>query len=160
MNTANSQDDVEAARSKTISFARHLPTIARILMGLPLIVFGLNGFFNFIPPPTTPLPEKAAAFADALANTGYMLQLIGATQLIVGLLLVLNRFVPLALALFAPFIVNSIAFHLFIEHSGLPMATVFLFLEVYRAWAYRNAYRPMLAIRAIPVCAEAVSRTR
>jgi putative oxidoreductase len=79
-----------------------------------------------------------------------MLQLIGATQLIVGLLLVLNRFVPLALALFAPFMVNSIAFHLFIEHSGLPMATIFLVLEVYLAWAYRNTYRPMLTMRATP----------
>src|SRR5712671_513674 len=124
MNTANSHDGVEAARPKTNSLTRHLPTISRILMGLPLIVFGLNGFFNFIPPPSTPLPEKAAAFAGALANTGYMMQLIGATQLIVGLLLVLNRFVPLAVALFAPFIVNSIAFHLFLEHSGLPIAIV------------------------------------
>jgi len=120
-------------------------------MGLPLIVFGLNGFFNYIPPPTTPLPEKAAAFAGALANSGYMMQLIGATQLTVGLLLVLNRFVPLALALFAPFIVNSIAFHFFLEHSGLPMATVFLVMEVYLAWVYRNAYRPILTTRATPM---------
>ena len=146
MNTANSQAPGEVETRTTHSFTRQLPTIARILMGLPLIVFGLNGVFNFIPPPTTPLPEKAAAFAGALANTGYMMQLIGATQLI----LVLNRFVPLAMALFAPFIVNSIAFHLFLEYSGLPMATVFLALEVYLAWAYRNAYRPMLAMRATP----------
>ena len=76
-----------------------------------------------------------------------MMQLIGTTQLIVGVLLVLNRFVPLALALFAPFIVNSIAFHIFLEHSGLPMAAIFLALEVYLAWTYRNAYRPMLAMR-------------
>ena len=151
MNTANSHDGVEVARPKTNSLTRHLPTIARILMGLPLIVFGLNGFFNYIPPPTTPLPEKAAAFAGALANSGYMMQLIGATQLTVGLLLVLNRFVPLALALFAPFIVNSIAFHFFLEHSGLPMATVFLVMEVYLAWVYRNAYRPILTTRATPM---------
>jgi hypothetical protein len=101
MNTANSHDSFEAARPKTNPLTRHLPAIARILMGLPLIVFGLNAFFNFIPPPTTPLPKKAAAFAGALANTSYMMQLIGATQL-VGLLLVLNRFVPLALALLRP----------------------------------------------------------
>lgn len=116
-------------------------------MGLPLIVFGLNGFFNFIPQPTTPLAEGAAAFAGALMKSGYMMQLIGGTQLIVGVLLVLNRFVPLALALFAPFMVNSIVFHVFLEHSGLPMAAVFLVLEVYLAWAYRNAYRAMLAMR-------------
>jgi hypothetical protein len=131
-------------------FTRHFPAVARILMGLPLVVFGLNAFLNFIPPPSTPLPEGAAAFAGALFNSGYMMQLIGATQLIVGVLLVVNRFVPLALALFAPFIVNSIAFHLFLEHSGLPMAAVFLALELYLAWAYRAAFRPMLAARVSP----------
>ena len=131
-------------------FTRHFPAVARILMGLPLVIFGLNGFFNFIPPPTTPLPEGAATFAAALMRSGYMMQLIGGTQLIVGVLLVLNRFVPLALALFAPFIVNSVAFHLCLEHSGLPMAAVFLALELYLAWAYRRTYRPMLALRASP----------
>jgi hypothetical protein len=133
------------------SFARHVPTIARILMGLPLIVLGLNGFFDFIPQPATALPERAAAFADALMKSGYMMQLIGGTQLIVGVLLVSNRFVPLALTLFAPFMVNSIAFHLCLEHSGLPIAAVFLALEIYLAWTCRNAYRTMLAMRAAPL---------
>lgn len=132
------------------SFARRLPTVARILLGAPLAVFGLNGFLNFIPQPTTPLPEKAVAFAGALFATGYMLPLIAVTLLVVGVLLVLNRFVPLALALFAPFIVNSILFHTFLEHSGLPMAAVFLALELYLAWAYRGAFRPMLAARVSP----------
>lgn len=125
----------------------YLAVIARLLMGLPLVLFGLNGFLNFIPPPSTPLPEKAMAFAGALANTGYMMQLIAITQLVVGVMLLVNRFVPLALALLAPFIVNSVAFHLFLERSGLPMACVFLALELYLAWAYRHAYRPMLAAR-------------
>jgi len=128
-------------------FTRHLPTIARILLGLPLVVFGLNLFLNFIPQPTKPMPEAVTAFVGALMKSGYMMPLIGVTQLIVGVLLLLNRFVPLALALLAPFIVNSIAFHVFLEPSGLPMACVFLALELYLAWAYRNAFRPMLAAR-------------
>jgi hypothetical protein len=48
MNTANSYGGAEAERTITSAFTSHLPAIARILMGLPLIVFGLNGFFNFI----------------------------------------------------------------------------------------------------------------
>ncbi len=132
------------------SFTRHLPTVARILLGLPLFVFGLNGFLNFIPPPATPLPAGAMAFAGALVNTGYMMQLIGATHLIVGVLLLTNRFVPLALALLAPFIVNSLAFHFFLERSGLPMAAVFLAFELYLAWSYRRAFAPMLAARVAP----------
>lgn len=135
--------------SKT-SFTRHFPSIARWLLGLPLVIFGLNGFFNFIPQPETPLPEKAMAFAGALMASGYMMQLIGVTQLVTGVLLVVNRFVPLALALFAPFIVNSVAFHLFLERSGLPMAMIFAGLEFYLAWCYRAAYRPMLAARVTP----------
>jgi hypothetical protein len=128
--------------------AKHtIPVVARILMGLPLVVFGLNGFFNFLPQPATPLPPGAAAFVGALMKSGYMLQLIGATQLIVGVLLLSNRFIPLALALFAPFIVNSIAFHVFLQPGGLPMAAVFLVLEIYLAWIYRQAFRPMLAAR-------------
>jgi len=129
---------------------RHLPTVVRILMGLPLLVFGLNGFLNFIPPPSTPLPAGAAAFAGALVQSGYMMHLIGATQLVVGVFLVTNRFVPLALALFAPFIVNSIAFHVFLEPSGRIMAGIFLAAELYLAWIYRAAYRPMLAARVAP----------
>jgi hypothetical protein len=130
------------------SFTRHFPTVARILLGLPLLVFGLNGWLNFIPPPPTPLPERAAAFAGALFQTGYMLPLIGTTHLVVGALLVANRFVPLALVLFAPFIVNAVAFHVFLEHSGLPMAAVFAGLELYLAWVHRAAWRPLLTARA------------
>ncbi len=146
--TVSHAGDAEGQPKK--SFARYFPAVARILMGLPLIMFGLNGFFNFIPPPPTPLPEGAAAFAGALFKSGYMMQLIGTTQLIVGVCLLTNRFVPLALVLFAPFMVNSIAFHSFLEHSGLPMALVFLALELYLAWVYRRAYRPMLAARVTP----------
>jgi len=150
MKTIADPTDITAASRETKSVTRFFPAIARILLGLPLVVFGLNGFLNFIPPPSTPLPEGATAFLGALSQSGYMMQLIGGTHLIVGLLLVVNRFVPLALALFAPFIVNSIAFHLFLEHSGLPMAVIFLALELYLAWAYRKAFRPMLAARTAP----------
>lgn len=138
----------EVRASKSIT--RYLPGMARFLMGVPLLMFGLNGFLNFIPPPPTPLPEGAVAFLGALAQTGYMVQLIAVTHLIVAVLLLVNRFVPLALALFAPFIVNSIVFHSFLEHSGLPMAAAFLVLELYLAWTYRKAFRPMLAARVPP----------
>jgi hypothetical protein len=144
----NSETNAGTPQSK--SFTRYIPGVVRILMGLPLVVFGLNAFLNFIPPPQTPLPEGAIAFAGALMNSGYMFQLIGITQLVVGLMLVTNRFVPLALALFAPFIVNSVAFHAFLEPSGQPMALVFLAMELYLAWTYRNSYRSMLVARAIP----------
>jgi uncharacterized membrane protein YphA (DoxX/SURF4 family) len=130
------------------SFTRFLPAVARVLLGAPLIVFGLEGFLHFFPPPPSPLPEGAAAFLESLVQSGYMIQLIALTHLTVGVLLLINRFVPLALALLAPFLVNSIAFHSFLERSGLPMAIAFLVLELYLVWKYREAYRPMLQARA------------
>lgn len=126
---------------------RIIEIVIRSLFGLALAIFGLNSFLNFIPPPPTALPEKAMAFAGALAASGYMLQLIGATMLVSGLLLLVNRFVPLALLLLAPFLVNSLAFHLFLEHSGLPMSAVFCAIELYLAWMHRAAYRPLFVAR-------------
>ena len=127
-----------------------LPAIVRYVLGVPLLVFGLNMFFNFIPQPKTPIAPGAAAFAGALLASGYMMPLLGVTFLLVALMLVTNRFVPLALALFAPFIVNSILFHIFLEHTGLPMSAVFLALELYLVWSYRSAYRTVLTARASP----------
>jgi uncharacterized membrane protein YphA (DoxX/SURF4 family) len=133
-----------------MSFSRHLPTVARVLLGLVFFVSGLAGLLGFTPPPPPTMAEGAVAFANALMNTGYMLPLIFGTQFIVGALLLANRFVPLALALLAPFVVNSVAFHTFLEHSGLPIALIVAALEVYLAWAYRGAYRSMLAVKTAP----------
>jgi uncharacterized membrane protein (UPF0136 family) len=119
-------------------------------MGFLFVVTGLNGFFNFLPPPSAPMPEGAAAFAAALLKTGYMFRMVMATQLVAGALLLSNRFVPLALALIAPVVVNIVAFHVFLAPSGRPIAAVVLVLEVFLAWAYRKAYRSMLAARTTP----------
>ncbi len=132
------------------SFTRFFPAVARVLMGLMFLIFGLNGFLNFIPQPKEPMPAGAMAFAGALMQTGYMMPLVMGTQLLVGVLLLLNIFVPLALALIAPIIVGIVTFHLFLAPSTLAPGLVILFLELYLAWAYRQAYAAMLAFRATP----------
>ena len=96
------------------------------------------------------MPEGATLFVAALMKTGYLFRLIMGTQLIVGILLLSNRFVTLALALIAPIIVGIITFHIFLEPSGLPLAAVIFVLEIYLAWAYRKAFRPMLSMRTMP----------
>jgi uncharacterized membrane protein YphA (DoxX/SURF4 family) len=132
------------------SFTRFFPIAARILMGLMFFVFGLNGFLNFIPPPSEPMPEAVASFMGAIMKTGYMLPLIKGTEVLVGALLLLNRFVPLALVLIAPVIVNIVAFHAFLAPSTIVMSLVILALEIYLAWAYRRAYFLLLTPRAFP----------
>jgi len=79
-----------------------------------------------------------------------MIPLIFTTQTLGGALLLVNRFVPLALALLAPVVVNIILFHLFLAPSGLPIATVVLVLELFLAWSHRAAFRSMLAFRSKP----------
>jgi hypothetical protein len=65
-------------------------------------------------------------------------------------LLLANRFVPLALTLLAPVIVNIILFHVFLAPSGIPMAVVVVAVELFLAWAYRGAFRSMLAFHSKP----------
>ncbi len=145
------QSRQDAAHDRTTNpITRHLPTAARVVIGVLFLVTGLNIFFNFLPQPTTPLPEGAVAFASAMMKSGYMMRLIGVTQAIGGVLLLTNRFVPLALALIAPVIVNIFAFHIFLEPSGIPVASLLAALELYLVWTYRQSFTPMLAMRATP----------
>ena len=150
MNVQQAFQPAPSPKGPTAAFTRHLPTVARFLMGLLFFVTGLNGFLHFLPEPAQAMPEGAAAFAGAMLKTGYFFPLVMATQLVTGVLLLANRWVPLALALIAPVVVNIVAFHLFLAPSGLGMALLVLVLEVYLAWAYRQAFRPMLRARVAP----------
>lgn len=116
--------------------------IARLLLGLIFTVFGLNGFLHFIPNMQT--PDRAVAFFTAMAATGYMLPLLFATQVLGGVLLLLGRFVPLALVLLAPVVVNIVMFHMFLAPGGLPLAIVVAALELFLAWTRRDAFTSML----------------
>lgn len=131
------------------SAGRFAPVIARVLMGLAFTVFGLNGFLHFMPEPKT-LPAGVGEFMGAMMKTHYFFPLLFATQLVVGILLLLNLFVPLALVLIMPVLVNIILFHIFLQPSGIVPGAVLMALELYLAWIYRKAYCPMLVLRARP----------
>ncbi len=126
MTTDTTPQAAQAEERNMKPFARHLPTGGRVLMGLIFLVTGLNGFLNFLPPPKTPLPAGAVAFAGAMLKTGYLFQLVAGTQVIVGALLLSNRFVPLALALIAPVVVNIVLFHAFVMFNGTAAPGIFV----------------------------------
>ncbi|MEO8635586.1 MAG: DoxX family protein [Gemmatimonadales bacterium] len=132
------------------ALARYVPIVARVLLGLVFFVLGLDGFLHFVPQPSTPLPEAAMAFFGALIKTGYMIPLIKGVEVTVGILLLTNRFVPLALALIAPLVVNIFLFDTVLAPKGAVIGAVVLGLELYLAWSYRKEYRSMLAMRATP----------
>jgi putative oxidoreductase len=99
--------------------------IARILLGLIFLLFGLNGFLSFIP---GPLPSgPAGQFLRLLAQFHYDL-FVSALQVAGGVLLLLNRYVPLALVLLGPVIVNIVLFHLLMDPGGVPLAILVVIL--------------------------------
>jgi len=130
------------------SISSKLPSIARVVLGFAFFVFGLNGFLHFLPQP--PMSGPPADFAGALFATGYMFPLLKGTEVVASLLLLSNRYVPLALALLAPVLVNIVAFHGFLAPAGLPLPLVLLGLELYLARSYRDAFAPMLHARTSP----------
>ncbi|MEM7249728.1 MAG: DoxX family protein [Acidobacteriota bacterium] len=122
------------------------PTAARLLLGLVFTVFGLNGFLNFLPMP--PHEGNAAAFIGGLAAAGYFFPLLKATEVLVGIALLANRFVPLALVVLAPITIHVLAFNI-LSPAGLPLAVVILVLHLMVAWHQRRAFAPLLTPRFV-----------
>jgi uncharacterized membrane protein YphA (DoxX/SURF4 family) len=134
-----------------------VPLIARSLLGLAFVVFGLNFFLHFIPQP--PIAPEAGAYLGALV-TGKILLMIKVIEVTAGLLLLTNRFVPLALTLLAPVEVGILAFHGVFEPASILIPVILAVLSVYLAWAYRAAFAPMLRAHVEPTPAGAIAGAR
>ena len=93
--------------------------VARILLGLPFLVFGLNGFFEFMEQPEH--GPEATKFLGALVDSGYLMPLLKGTEVACGALLVLGLFVPLALTVLAPVMVNILGYHLGLGEPGVEL---------------------------------------
>ena len=105
--------------------------VARILMGLAFVFFGLNGFLNFLHAPTPPGP--AGQYTALLGDTFYM-KFVFLVQLVGGVLLLSGQFIPLALVLLGPVLVNILLFHISLQPAGLPpglFITVLWFIVFY-----------------------------
>src|SRR5437773_7008153 len=106
--------------------------ISRVLLGLIFVTFGLNMFLNFIPMP--PPPEgPAREFMTALFMSHYV-YVVGALQVVGGLILLSGRWMPLGLTLLGPVIVNIVFFHVLIASAGLQMALVVSFFYMFLFW--------------------------
>jgi putative oxidoreductase len=109
--------------------------IIRILLGLALIVFGANKFLHFIPmePPT----GNAGDFLSSLGASGYIFPVVGVLEVLIGLLLLLKKWVPFALVLLAPISINILLFHLFLDIPGIGAALLIAVLNailIYKNW--------------------------
>jgi len=121
---------------------RIVTVIARSLLGLIFVVFGSNMFLHFIPMP--PPPEGPARdFMTALFVSRY-LYIVGALQVVGGLLLFTGRWTPLGLTLVGPVIVNIVCFHALMAPAGLPMAITVSALAVFLLWRHRENFAGLL----------------
>jgi uncharacterized membrane protein YphA (DoxX/SURF4 family) len=122
-----------------------LNLIARILLGLIFVVFGLNGFLNFL---KGPMPSGLAGqFIGALVLSHYF-WVVAALQVAGGVLLLVNRYVPLGLVLLGPVIVNIILYHVFLNPSGVAPAVVAVILWLIVFYAHRQSFSGIFAARA------------
>lgn len=127
---------------------RHIAPVARVLLGLVMVVFSANYFVPFLPPQPAPPPE-AQAFLAALVSSE-LITLVKIVELVTGLALLANRLVPLALAVLAPIVVGIVFVHVDLAPAGMPLALGVLALELVLAWSYRRAFAPMLRARVAP----------
>lgn len=117
--------------------------IARLLLGLAFTVFGLNFFLNFIPQPPPP-PGLAGDFVKVFAASHY-LYAVGAMQLLSGVLLLIGRFVPLALTILAAMLYNIWTFHLLMDPAGIVPGAVATLLWAIVFWNYRERFAGTLS---------------
>lgn len=125
---------------------RMVTLIARLLLGILFVVFGLNGFLNFIN--MGPLPSGLAGqFILALVLSHYF-WVVAALQVIAGVLLLVNRYVPLALVLLGPVIVNILLYHIFMLPAGVVLALVATILWFIVFYSYRQYFSGIFVQRA------------
>jgi putative oxidoreductase len=119
--------------------------IARILLGLVFVVFGLNGIHPFIPMGQLPT-GLAGQFVGAMMQSHYSL-IVAVLQVIGGALLLANHYVTLGLVILGPVIVNIFLFHALMEPKGLPLAIVVVILWLVLAYHARRNLSGIFAPR-------------
>ena len=127
-----------------------------VLKHAPRLIFGLlfaaSGLSKLLLPGDVLMQSygSGAAFMSSLQDTGYLFVLLAVTEIIAGLAVLLNRYVPLALIVLAPIVVNIAGFHFFVnvDAAGIVTALVVMGLELYLAWRYRDIFAPLLRATA------------
>jgi len=116
--------------------------IIRILFGLMLVIFGLNKFLQFMPMPT--MPEAAGEFMGALVKSGYLMAIVAIVEIVVGVLLLTNKYHALALIVVFPIILNAFLFHLFLDIAGIGGAFIAITMNIFLFYANKESYNTLL----------------
>ncbi|MFT7615331.1 MAG: putative oxidoreductase [Candidatus Woesearchaeota archaeon] len=125
-----------------------LTLILRVLLGIVLIVFGLNGIMTLMGNPLMPMPDftgNAAVVMNGLFTAGYIFWAVALVNLLAGLAFVTNRYVALANVVLFPISLNLMLFHLFVDMQGIVMAAPVFIINVYLVYANWDKYKSVVA---------------
>ncbi|MCZ6508897.1 MAG: hypothetical protein O7A98_04205 [Acidobacteria bacterium] len=114
--------------------------VARYLLGVGMVVFGANAFFDFMPPPE--LSEQGGEFLGLMFASGYF-NWVAILKIAGGLMLILGRFVPLGLTLLGPILVNILLFHISFDPAGIGLGALFTILWFIVFWDHRTAFQAL-----------------
>jgi putative oxidoreductase len=122
-------------------------TVARVILGLPFLIFGINYFIPFAPHPE--LHGVAIDFMTGLTKAGYFWPLLRSLEILIGIALISGYFVPLALAILAPINLQILIFHLALEPQNVPMAVILALLQAFLIYRYWSYYRSIFVTKAV-----------
>ncbi|MEO8885633.1 MAG: hypothetical protein ABI367_06185 [Mucilaginibacter sp.] len=120
--------------------------IARTLLALIFVVFGINFFFPFLKMAPPVMSAPATAFSTGLFGSGYFFPFLKSLEIISGLFLLFNRFTPFFLLVLLPISVNIFLFHLILAPYAIAMGTGILALELFLCIAYRKYYQSVFTV--------------
>ena len=127
--------------------------VVRTLMGL-LFLFSSITYFMMVMGmfPMPPMEGPVKTFNEGLAASGYFFTLLKVTEFVCGLLLLIGRFVPLALVILSPIIINILMVHLFVDRTmpGPIIGIVLVLANIFLAYCYRDAFKPLLTSKYTP----------
>ena len=119
--------------------------IVRTLMGLLFLMASVVVLLNLVPKP--PLEGDVKTFNEGMDAAIYFIPLLKLTELVCSIAFLTGRFVPLALVLIAPVIVQIFFFHLFMDRDALPLAIFLVLGEIFLAYYYRDSFKPLLTAK-------------
>lgn len=116
--------------------------VVRVLLGVVLIIFGMNKFLQFMPLP--PMSIAATDFMTALVDSGYIMAIVAIVEVVTGILILLNKYLALALVILFPILLNAFLFHLFLDLPGVGGASFAILMNVFLIFANKNKYSEIL----------------
>jgi uncharacterized membrane protein YphA (DoxX/SURF4 family) len=116
--------------------------VVRVLLGVVLIIFGMNKFLQFMPLP--PMSLAATDLMTALVDSGYIMVIVAIVEVVTGILILLNKYLALALVILFPILLNAFLFHLFLDLPGIGGASFAILMNVFLIFVNKKKYSELL----------------